>query len=550
MDNNHRYFFKIATSCNEFERIHQLNYQTFSEEIPQHEKNEQKKLVDPFHHENTYIICIKDDELIGMVAVRDIRPFSLDRKIGAIEDSLPISVNRPCEVRLLAVKKEFRNGRVFVGLAQFLAQYCLEKGYDAAVISGTVHQLKLYSQMGFQPFAQLTGTEEALFQPMYLTKETFEASLAGRILHPAIPFLPGPVHISDEVRAALMGRPYSHRTKDFSEKLNRTRDLLCGLTNAKHVQVLLGSGTLANEVVAAQLSLIEGRGLILANGEFGSRLVEQAQRQGLSFDVLEKEWGQAFSKEEIVEKLSTKSTWIWAVHCETSTGMLNDLTLLKRIAEEYGLKLCLDCISSIGAVELDLSGVFLATGVSGKALRAFTGLSFVIHHHEVAPSPVLPKYIDLGVYMIKDSIPFSHSSNLVDALLVSVENINDETYMKIEEVHQWLKNTLNHYGLHLISSDDNSSPILTIELPAAVSSYEIGKVLYYNGYLLHFQSEYLRERNWMQIACIGDYPTATLEKMTALLYQVVTYELKQLQASTSKFLNEGAKSGREVTLIT
>ncbi|WHY76979.1 aminotransferase class V-fold PLP-dependent enzyme [Neobacillus sp. WH10] len=541
MDNNHGYFFKIATNCNEFERIHQLNYQTFSEEIPQHEKNEQKKLVDSFHHENTYIICIKDDELIGMVAVRDNRPFSLDRKIGAIEDSLPISINRPCEVRLLAVKKEFRNGRVFVGLAQFLAQYCLEKGYDVAVISGTVRQLKLYNQMGFQPFAKMTGTEEALFQPMYLTKETFEASLAGRILHPAIPFLPGPVQISDGVRAALMGRPYSHRTKGFLEKLNRIKDLLCDLTNSKHVQVLLGSGTLANEVVAAQLSLIKGRGLILANGEFGSRLVEQAQRQGLNFDVLEKEWGQAFSKEEIVEKLSNKSTWIWAVHSETSTGMLNDLTLIKRIAEEYSLKLCLDCISSIGAMELDLSGVFLATGVSGKALRAFTGLSFVFHHHEVAPSSAIPKYIDLGVYMVKDSIPFSHSSNFIEALLVAVESITPETYRKISETHQWLRNNLKHFGYHLITSNKNNSPmILTIELPKAVSSYEIGKVLHYNGYLLHFESEYLRQRNWMQIACIGDYSTATLETMTNLLYQVVTYELKQLQASTSKLLNEGA----------
>ena len=78
----HEYFFKIATSADEFEQIHRLNYQTFSEEIPQHQKNAEQKLVDQFNSENTYIICIKDQEVVGMTAIRDNRPFSLDKKEG------------------------------------------------------------------------------------------------------------------------------------------------------------------------------------------------------------------------------------------------------------------------------------------------------------------------------------------------------------------------------------------------------------------------------------------------------------------------------------
>ena len=89
----HEFFFKIATTPDEFEQIHRLNYQTFSEEIPQHQKNEEQKLVDAFHAENTYIICIKENEVIGMTAIRDNRPFSLDRKIGPVERSLSFPVN-------------------------------------------------------------------------------------------------------------------------------------------------------------------------------------------------------------------------------------------------------------------------------------------------------------------------------------------------------------------------------------------------------------------------------------------------------------------------
>jgi hypothetical protein len=44
-----------------------------------------------------------------------------------------------------------------------------------ALISGTTRQQRLYRHLGFVPFGPLVGTPEALFQPMYLTKERLEA---------------------------------------------------------------------------------------------------------------------------------------------------------------------------------------------------------------------------------------------------------------------------------------------------------------------------------------------------------------------------------------
>ncbi len=194
-------FVKIATEQHEFQQIHRLNYETFVKEIPQHEQNELEILIDPYNSENTYIICLKENQVVGMVAVRDKRPFSIDKKIGPVENTLPVKAKRICEIRLLSVVKEYRNGRVFLGLAQFMSRYCLKKGYEAAVISGTVRQLKLYDQMGFKPFASLTGSGDALYQPMYLTKDTFDRSIAGRILKPTLNFLPGPVKIAENVKA-------------------------------------------------------------------------------------------------------------------------------------------------------------------------------------------------------------------------------------------------------------------------------------------------------------------------------------------------------------
>ena len=54
--------FKVATEPDEFEKIHRLNYQTFVEEIPQHEPNSRGMLVVKFHDEKTCFIALDGDE--------------------------------------------------------------------------------------------------------------------------------------------------------------------------------------------------------------------------------------------------------------------------------------------------------------------------------------------------------------------------------------------------------------------------------------------------------------------------------------------------------
>jgi len=164
--------FKIAETQNEFEQIFRLNYKTFVEEIPQHERNEEKRLVDKFHAENTYLICMDGDRLLGMLAVRDKRPFSLDLKLTQLDSYLP-PYNSICEIRLLAVEPDRRKTHVFGGLILQLAKYCDDQGYDLGIMSGTTRQLKMYRNFGFVPFGTLVGKDGAQYQPMYLTLDSY-----------------------------------------------------------------------------------------------------------------------------------------------------------------------------------------------------------------------------------------------------------------------------------------------------------------------------------------------------------------------------------------
>jgi ribosomal protein S18 acetylase RimI-like enzyme len=185
-----RYNVKVATEPDDLEQIHALNYRTFVEEIPQHDPDPERRLVDRFHAENTYVVCKAGDAVVGMVCVRDRRPFSVDEKIGPFEDHLPPDVpvpGRPCEIRLLAIDPAHRGSRVILGLLSHLLRLGLERGYDFALMSGRPANMTLYRGLGFRPFGPLTGTTEAPFQPMYATAELFVMAQGRGRLVAALP---------------------------------------------------------------------------------------------------------------------------------------------------------------------------------------------------------------------------------------------------------------------------------------------------------------------------------------------------------------------------
>src|ERR1051325_6168993 len=260
--------FKCANEDWEFEEIHRLNYKTFVEEIPQHHASPGHRLVDKFHAQNTYLISLSGRKLVGMLAVRGDRPFSLDQKLENLDSYLPPG-RKICEIRLLSVERKFRGAQVLQGILALLWQHGIEKGYDLAIISATPRQFKLYHHLGFVPFGPVLGAGEAEFQPMYVTLETFEVtareflrSSPARSFHPsAVNFLPGPVAIRRETRRAFEQAPESHRADAFMKDFQSVKKILCELTKARNVELMLGSGTLANDVVGGQLSLLPGRGL-------------------------------------------------------------------------------------------------------------------------------------------------------------------------------------------------------------------------------------------------------------------------------------------------
>ncbi len=354
--------------------------------------------------------------------------------------------------------------------------------------------------------------------------------------------MPGPVPVHPSTAAALTRPAISHRASDFVADLARIRTRLCRLVGARHAQVLMGSGTLANDAVAAQLRAGGQRGLVVHSGEFGERLLDHARRYDLPIATLEGRWGADLPYHEIDEALAADPTirWMWAVHCETSTGVLHDLRKLVEICRARGVELVMDCISSVGAAPVDLDGVSLATAVSGKAMASFAGLAIVFHDQPIARSPSVPRYLDLGSYLANDGVAYTISSNLVYALEAALLRFGGDVMLPGDNGHLptdaspvavrvgrrieraiWLREELRSRGFDVVASDACAAPAVTsILLPEQLDSVAIGDALVERGFQLSYNSGYLVRRNVIQICMMGEHPPEALAELPGLLTQL------------------------------
>jgi aspartate aminotransferase-like enzyme len=547
-----RYVFKRAETEEEFEEVHRLNYRTFVREIHQHADPGDGRLVDKFHDKNVYFIALREGRVVGMISAHDRPPFSITPRLpdpGLLEQP----GTRPMEVRLLAVEPGERNGTVFAGLLWSLYLYTRESGHTDLFISGVAERVPLYERLGFRALGPAVACGGASFVPMGVPLSGLVARLRRSIelwtkhlrrhagdrpaivTLPGLPdepatglrwFLPGPVPTAPAVREAFQRPPIYHRGPEFIALFETVRRALGQLVAGRDVALFNGSGTLANEVVAVTLAAAPspGRGLLLVNGEFGQRLARQAERFGLRPRVLTWRWGRAWDLDEVEAALAEEppGSWVWGVHLESSTGVLNDLPGLVRRARERDIRVCADCISSLGAVPLDLRDVYLASGASGKSLGAYAGVAIVF----AAPGRFcrldtsrVPSCLDLAAALATEGPRYTFPSPLlraVDAALASYGTPEGATarYRHYRELGRYVRERLRGLGIEPLADEEHACPVITTVAPPALEPAEaFVRRCQDAGFAVGGQSGYLAERRLVQIATMG---AVTREDCTAL----------------------------------
>ncbi len=521
--------FKKAETQDEIRQVHELNYLTFVHEIGQHADPGQPSLVDKFHAKNLYLIAKRGDAVIAMVAVHDTPPFSVAARIpepGWIERHCP----RPLEVRLLAVRPEERGGVVLAGLLWSVYRLALAAGYTHLLASGVREQMSMYRRIGFKRLGPEMRSGMAWFTALALTVRRMPpamrriasrmerlAGLAPLANRPGtISLLPGPPEYSERVRRALRIRPVSHRDERFVLRFEESRQIISEMVGGVAVALTVGSGTLANECIAAALAhkRPRGRGLLLVNGEFGRRLVEQCRRWELEVESIEWDWGEPWEIPTIAAALSHRSAddWVWGVHCETSTGVLNPIAELLDLAGRRGIRVCLDCVSSLGSVPLDLRRVFLASGVSGKCLGAPAGVAVLMGAADALRDSIsdsLPVYLDAVGGFASPGPRFTLSSNLLAPLRAALGQYEsrlgrERIYAGYRERAATVRAGIRRLGSAPLADDAVASPaVTTFAPPMGYSAAHFALLCRAYGFEVNALSPYLLARGLVQIATLG-----------------------------------------------
>ncbi len=300
---------------------------------------------------------------------------------------------------------------------------------------------------------------------------------------------PGPSNAHPEVLKALSLNPIGHLDAAYIELMSDVQKLLRYTWQCNNRITLPMSGTGSAAMEASIANFIEpGEKILIAKkGYFGDRLVDMASRYKADVTVIDKEWGEAFTFDEIKFAIETNKPAIFAiVHAETSTGVLQPLDGIGDVCRANNCLFLVDAVTSLGALELFIEDwkIDLAYSCSQKGLSCPPGLSpFTMNSRAEdkllsRKSKVPNWYLDLSLlnkYWGSDRI-YHHTApvNMNFAIREGLRLIANEGLENIWKRHNSnaikLWKGLEDLGMELhVSSEFRLPTLTTVKIPIGVN---------------------------------------------------------------------------------
>lgn len=195
---------------------------------------------------------------------------------------------------------------------------------------------------------------------------------------------PGPLTTSRSVKDVMV-HDWGSRDATFVEINQSVLAKLVGLINggADFVTVpMQGSGTFAVEAMLTTLVPRNGKVLVLINGAYGQRAKKICDIAGRATAVYEtpEDTPPDLAAVDAALKADPAITHVFAVHCETTSGILNPISEIAEVVQRHSKSLLIDAMSAFGAIPLDVTDApFDAVAASSnKCIEGVPGLGFVI----------------------------------------------------------------------------------------------------------------------------------------------------------------------------
>ena len=301
---------------------------------------------------------------------------------------------------------------------------------------------------------------------------------------------PGPTQVRENVRNA---RSLACTNPDldpaFYDYYKETCELISELLETKNTAYILdGEGILGLEAACASLTEPGDKVLVVDNGIYGKGFADFVTMYGGQVTFYESTYTQAVDVKEFRAFLEEHHDFKYAtlVHCDTPSGMLNDVSKLCPLLKKYGILTLVDSVSAMFGepLRVDEGQIDIACGGSQKALSAPPGLTFVtvsdaaMKAMEERKTPIASFYANILVF--KDYyknlwFPYTMPISDIYGLRTALENVkaDPDRYERHKQMGELTRRTVKEMGLSLYLENGYSNTVTVIRVPDGIKADDI-----------------------------------------------------------------------------
>lgn len=357
-------------------------------------------------------------------------------------------------------------------------------------------------------------------------------------------YMPGPSNVRENVRQARSIKTTNPDVDvDFVEFYKNTCDKMAKIINTKNdVYILSGEGILGLEAACASLTEKDDRVLVIDNGVFGKGFEDFVTMYGGEAVLFSKCYKKAIDVEELERFLEKDHDFKYAtiVHCDTPTGVLNDLSKICPLLKKYNILTVVDSVAAMVGEKLlvDEWQIDMVLGGSQKAISAQPGLSIVSVSEDAKntmknrKSKIIGFYCNLTIwedYYEQKYFPYTMPISDIISLDRALENILEEgienTIKRHERIAKATREALKEYGGELFLNSGYSNTVTALVIPESIGALNLTKYIgeKYNTIIGTSLGEYVDKL--LRIGHMGE--NAKLDKIIYIL-DILDNSLKDL----------------------
>lgn len=357
-------------------------------------------------------------------------------------------------------------------------------------------------------------------------------------------YMPGPSNVRENVRQARSIKTTNPDVDvDFVEFYKNTCDKMAKIISTKNdVYILSGEGILGLEAACASLTEKDDRVLVIDNGVFGKGFEDFVTMYGGEAVLFSKCYKKAIDVEELERFLEKDHDFKYAtiVHCDTPTGVLNDLSKICPLLKKYNILTVVDSVAGMVGEKLlvDEWQIDMVLGGSQKAISAQPGLSIVSVSEDAKntmknrKSKIIGFYCNLTIwedYYEQKYFPYTMPISDIISLDRALENILEEgienTIKRHERIAKATREALKEYGGELFLNSGYSNTVTALVIPESIGALNLTKYIgeKYNTMIGTSLGEYVDKL--LRIGHMGE--NAKLDKIIYIL-DILDNSLKDL----------------------